>query len=180
MRCAYPRSVKYRTAREEQFLINNHAVRRSDDARPGRPASARFSSGLTIQTMSAENDLQTAYAEWQRLAEAEGQAIRAGNWSFVAECQQAINQLRPTIENLTSKANEEARLSGVDITPQRHCTRGTVLNLIELQPQTLLSLEPRRQRLANHIEQLSRTSRNLQDIQRSGTPAAPAAWSSYS
>jgi hypothetical protein len=131
--------------------------------------------------MSAETELQDAYAEWQRLAEAEGHAIRAGNWTFVAECQQAINRLRPLIDNLTNKANEEARLSGTDNSlPQRNTTRGTVLNLIELQRRTLLSLEQRRQKLANHIEQLSRTSRNLRGIQRSYAPAANSAWSSYS
>jgi hypothetical protein len=119
---------------------------------------------------NSEDQLANAYAEWRRLAEAEGTAIRAGNWSLVAECQAAIRVLQSTIDGLTAQSH----------LTQRQSSRGTVLELIELQRQNVLSLQKRRERLSAHIEQVTRAGRNLRGIQRSYTVPTPAGWSSYS
>jgi len=121
--------------------------------------------------------LQSAYAEWRRLAQAEGSGIRAGNWAFVAQCQQALRLLRETIDRLRA---EGSSTPGTASRPVNQTWRGTVLELIELQRQNLLSLQKRRDRLATEVEHLTRADRNLRSIQRSYSAPAPSGWSSYS
>lgn len=129
--------------------------------------------------MNLEGDLAQAYKEWRRLAEAEGKAIRAGDWRFVADCQNALSQLQPIIDGLVRQAGQgSSRTESGTASPQ--ASRATVLELIELQRRNLASLEERRRRLSAHIEELSRTSRNLRSIQRSYASAARAGWTSYS
>jgi hypothetical protein len=130
--------------------------------------------------MSSAAELDQALAEWRRLAEAQGQAIRAGNWQFVADCQAAIIQLRATVDKASGNAPPEAAKPALEKLPPKSHRRSTVLELIELQRRNLAALELRRQRLSNHIEHLARTGRNLRCIQRSYAPLSPAAWSSYS
>ena len=129
---------------------------------------------------TAAAELDRAYAEWRRLAEAEGRAIRSGNWKFVAECQQALSQLRPLIDELTSQLRQQIPSSDPDTCPRKQLTRATILELIELQRRNLNSLEQRRQRLSAHIENLMRSGRNLREIQRSYATPATAAFNSYS
>jgi hypothetical protein len=130
--------------------------------------------------MNAEFDLHQAYAEWQRLALAEGQAIRAGNWPFVADCQQALGKLTSRIDSLTQKVRMESSAPPTGSIRRKFSPHATVLDLIELQRRNLASLEQRRQKLSDHIERLTRTCRNLRGIQRSYASPTPAAWSSYS
>ena len=120
--------------------------------------------------------LTSALAEWRRLAEAEGNAIRAGNWGFVAECQKALSQLRPVIDQHTDRRTGGSSDAG----KHRSTAKATVLELIELQRKNLLSLEQRRQRLSEHIENLARAGKNLRALKRSYSLPIPAAWSSYS
>ena len=118
--------------------------------------------------------LHLVLAEWRRLAEAEGQAIRSGNWPFVANCQAALATLRAKIDELTISARS------TDSCPARAPHRSSVLELIELQRRNLAALQQRREKLSSHIESLARSGRNLRGIQRSYAPAGPGAWSSYS
>jgi hypothetical protein len=124
----------------------------------------------------SEADLPSAYAEWRRLAQAEGNAIRSGNWSFVAECQDALRRLQTTIDRLTV----ESHPAQLENRSSKQVSRGTILELIELQHRNLISLQQRRERLSAEIENVSRAGKNLRDIQRSYSAPAPPAWSSYS
>ncbi|HLH52259.1 MAG TPA: hypothetical protein VKY92_01390 [Verrucomicrobiae bacterium] len=125
--------------------------------------------------MDHPGSLPRALAEWRRLAEAEGHAIRSGNWSFVIDCQKSITALRATIDELTLQSR-----SAEDPFPKRPSQRSIVLELIELQRRNLAALQQRREKLSHHIENVTRASRNLRGIQRSYAPAAPSGWSSYS
>ena len=125
--------------------------------------------------MDANGDSDHAYTEWRRLAEAEGKAIRAGNWCFVADCQQALKHLRPTIDRLT-----EAERQGMPHAAARAPRRATILELIELQRQNLASLLQRRERLSAQMKEHSRTARILRGVQRSYSPPPPPAWNSIS
>jgi hypothetical protein len=125
--------------------------------------------------MSADGTLEDAYSEWRRLAEAEGKAIRIGDWRFVSECQQALTRLTPVIDRLTAQTRRSLSHPGRAAFP-----RATVLELIELQRRNLASLLQRRQRLSAQMEESSRAGRNLRDIQRSYSPPPPPAWNSYS
>jgi len=131
-------------------------------------------SATGILDMENSGALHLVLAEWRRLVEAEGQAIRSGNWPFVTQCQAALATLRATIDELTISARSK------DSCPVKAPHRSTVLELIELQRRNLATLQQRRDKLSSHIESLARTGRNLRGIQRSYAPAGPAAWSSYS
>ena len=127
-------------------------------------------------------DLQQAYSEWRRLAEAEGKAIRAGDWPFVADCQKALARLQSLIDHFSNQ-NEKPQASAPhnsENLARKSAQRETVLELIELQRQNLAALQQRRQRLSAHVQQLSRSSRNLRDIQRSYGSLRPSAWNFYS
>ncbi len=130
--------------------------------------------------MAAESELHHALTEWGRLAEAEGQAIRAGNWSFVADCQHALAQLRPIINRLTVQAGPNPTRQDSSSTSSRPSLRAMAMELLELERRNLAWLEHRRQTLSAHVKQLSRTGRNLRGIQRSYAPPTPSAWSSFS
>jgi hypothetical protein len=133
--------------------------------------------------MGTGDDLQHAYSEWRRLAEAEGKAIRAGDWPFVTDCQKAIVEIQRVIDH-ASKQNPAQSFHGSSVRDaeigRKTKQRATVLELIELQRQNLAALEQRRQRLSAHVEEVSRSSRNLRGIQRSYTSPRPPAWNSYS
>src|SRR5258708_2728306 len=120
--------------------------------------------------MTAEAELDYSYSEWRRLAEAEGKAIREGNWGFVVECQQALSQLRLIIDRLTDQVRQKLRNQGSDTPAPKASRRAVVLQLIELQRRNLASLHQRRERLSIHVEQLSRAGRNLREVQRSYAP----------
>ena len=126
--------------------------------------------------MSNPATLSQALGEWRRLAEAEGQAIRAGNWSLLADCQAALAAVRGAIDQLAGEVNGSTN-EGLR---SKTSHRSVALELIELQRKNLATLKERRERLSVHVEQLTRAGRNLRGIQRSYAPPGPAAWTSYS
>lgn len=130
--------------------------------------------------MDPEAELNAALSEWRRLVGAVGTAIRSGNWNFVQECQNAISQLRPTIDvAITRNRRDPESLASATGAP-KPSTRAIVLDLIELERRNLASIQERREKLAAHVAQLCRVNRNLRVIQRSYAPLSPAEWSSYS
>jgi len=130
--------------------------------------------------MNPNPDLDHAYSEWRRLAEAEGKAIRAGDWAFVADCQKALRFLQSVIDRISKSKPPESPRKDPNISVPRLTSRATVLELIELQRQNLAALQQRRERLSAHVEQLSRSGRNLRGIQRSYATSSSSGWSSYS
>jgi|SRR5579862_1044224 len=130
--------------------------------------------------MDPEAELRAALSEWRRLAEAVGQAIRAGNWSFVAECQNAISQLRPAIDLITKQNPRISGASGPAPGGLKIAARAIALDLIELERRNLATIQARREKLAAHVAELCRASHNLRGIQRSYSRPSPAGWSSYS
>jgi hypothetical protein len=125
-------------------------------------------------------DLPLAYAEWRRLADAEGQAIRAGNWALVAECQNAVATLRSQIDRLSPSVAAPRGKPSVTSRQRASDLRGSILELIELQRKNLASLEERRRRLSEHVENLTSAGRKLRSIQRSYSTPATGGFSSYS
>ena len=125
-------------------------------------------------------DLKLALTEWRRLTDAEGQAIRAGNWMLVAECQNALAKLRSRIDRLSPSDTPATPQSGTKPLRLSPDLRGSILELIELQRQNLASLQERRRRLSEHVENLTSAGRNLRSIQRSYSTRAAGSFSSYS
>jgi hypothetical protein len=130
--------------------------------------------------MSADRDLQNSYREWRRLAEAEGEAIRAGNWMLVFDCQNVLRQLQPRIVRQTEAAHREWVNLGLDSEVMENNLNAVIHSLIELECRNR-SLIDARQRLAREeLAKLEQASLTLRRIQRSYLPPNSARWISFS
>jgi hypothetical protein len=130
--------------------------------------------------MSAENILIEAYREWRRLAEAENEAIKTGNWGLLLAFQKAVENIHNHISGLSSAAREEWAKSG--------CDRAAKEKSLEVIIRELLVLGRCNQTLLNavhgaaqtRLKQLNEAGRNLQRIKHSYGLTHPSAWSSFS
>lgn len=130
--------------------------------------------------MSADRDLHGSYREWRRLAEAEGEAIRAGNWMLVFDCQNVLRQLQPRIVRQTEAAHREWVNLGLDSEVMENNLNAVIHSLIELECRNR-SLIDARQRLAREeLAKLEQASLTLRRIQRSYLPPNSARWISFS
>ena len=119
--------------------------------------------------MNAERELHQMCEEWRRLAEAEGEAIRAGNWPFVDDCQQAMKKLQPRMLQLQTES-----------TTDPHALRALAANLIEIESRNQTCLDARRAAVTEQLANLGETARKLKRLKRSYAPGAPATWTSLS
>ena len=122
--------------------------------------------------MGAATDLLDTYQEWRQWTQAEGEAIRIGNWNRVQECQGSKVRLQPRIIRLAGPAQKEWGQLGLDVAEKEQEVRAAVDECIRLE--TLNGAL-----LAKQAE-LDQTSRNLKLIHRSYVPAQSAAWTSFS
>jgi len=130
--------------------------------------------------MNAYHDLQHSYREWQRLAEAEGEAIRAGNWMLVFDCQNALRQLQPRIVRQTEAARGEWAQLGLDASAKEFELDEIIHSLIEIESRNNSLINARRCLAEAELAKLEQASLTLRRIQRSYAPASSAAWSSFS
>jgi len=130
--------------------------------------------------MTAAQDLTEAYQEWRRLAEAEGEAIRLCNWSLVAACQTALQNLQERITRLSPAARDEWAKRGPRGIAERKTLNAAVRELIQLQRrnQTLLNAICNRTRAK--LEELNQAGRTLKQLRNSYGAAQSAGWSSFS
>jgi hypothetical protein len=130
--------------------------------------------------MSAELDLTNAYQEWRQLAEKEGEAIQAGDWMRVCDCQNALQQLQPRIIRYSEEAQQEWARLGADRTAKENRLREQVKSLIELEWRNHSLLDVKRQAVQAELTELARAGFTLRRIQRHYAPARGAAWTSFS
>jgi hypothetical protein len=130
--------------------------------------------------MSAENQLRYVYAEWSRLAKAEGEAIHNADWFLLADCQKALLQLQPQITRQTQAAREEWTLLGFDLAAKEKDFQTIVTALIEIERQNNTLLETKRQAALGQLSQLENAGRTLRRVRRSYAEASPSAWTSFS
>ena len=126
--------------------------------------------------MTADNDLHRSYGEWRRLAEAEGEAIRAGNWMLVFDCQNALRQLQPRILRQTEAARREWNRPDLDVAAKESDLNSVIHSLIELEGRNHSLIEARRLRAEEELARLEQASLTLRRIQRRYAPAAATAW----
>ena len=123
--------------------------------------------------MNTDRDLQHSYQEWRRLAEAEGEAIRAGNWMLVFDCQNALRQLQPRIVRQTEAARRERAALGLD-PDAMECEMDMMIHaLIELESRNNSLINARRCVAQEELAKLEQASLTLRRIQRSYVPAVP-------
>lgn len=130
--------------------------------------------------MNAETALSEAYQEWRRLAETEGEAIRAGDWGLLAASQRALEHLRDRITKLTDAAKTEWAQLGENFSGKEKNFRAVVSELIQLERHNMTLLAAVRQSFELRRAQLNQAGRNLRRIQRSYAPPRPAIWNSFS
>ena len=130
--------------------------------------------------MSADYQLQEAYQEWRRVAEAEGEAIRTRNWVLVADCQEALQQLQPVILHQTQQAHAEWKRLGQDRAAKEDTVRVLVSELIAIESRNNALLKDMQQAAQAHMGQLGQAGRMLRQVKRLYAPSHPAVWTSFS
>jgi hypothetical protein len=130
--------------------------------------------------MSADHELTEAYQEWRRLAESEGQAIQACNWSLLAACQKALQNLQLRITKISSAARSEWKKMGVARKKREEQINATIYELIELEKRNNTLLKSIRETTQERLEQLDCAGKNLKRIHRSYSSESPIGWSSFS
>ena len=130
--------------------------------------------------ITADAALLEAYAEWRRLADLEGDAIRARDWLVVAECQHQLQQLQPHIIRLTDQARAEWKRTGADQPAKEKNLRSIISRLIELELHNSSLLTVAQEAAREEFGQLELARQNLKRIQRFYAPQKPAVWSSFS
>ena len=123
--------------------------------------------------MNTDRDLEHSYEEWRRLAEAEGEAIRAGNWMLVFDCQNALRQLQPRIVRQTEAARREWATLGLDTEEMELEMDALIHSLIEIESRNNSLINARRCLAQEELAKLEQASLTLRRIQRSYVPAVP-------
>ena len=130
--------------------------------------------------MGAATDLLDTYQEWRQWTQAEGEAIRIGNWNRVQECQGSKVRLQPRIIRLAGPAQKEWGQLGLDVAEKEQEVRAAVDECIRLETLNGDLLAKQREAAVAKQTELDQTSRNLKLIHRSYVPAQSAAWTSFS
>jgi ketosteroid isomerase-like protein len=125
--------------------------------------------------LKAEHDLFEACREWRRLAEAEGEAIRTGNWGLCAACQKALQNLRERMTALLPGVRAEWAQPGGDHAARQQQFDDTLRQLIQLQRRNHTLVQAVRAATHAKIQQLNQARIKLKQLRRSyGFTCGPA------
>jgi hypothetical protein len=130
--------------------------------------------------MIAKKCLFDAYNSWEQLTQAEGAAIQSGDWSRVAECQQAKQGLQKRIIHLTESAQAECIETGLDAKIFERDLRPIINNLISMENRNSELIALRRQAADVEKLDLDQASQNLRRVHKSYSSPSSAVWNSYS
>ena len=130
--------------------------------------------------MSAEQALREAYREWQRLAEAEGEAIRAANWSLLFACQKTLQLLRERITGLLPKVHQEWAETPADRVKRREELLAMVHRLIDKTRQNQTLLRGMREAAQVKIKNLGEARNKLKQLRGSYAQTTVSTWHSFS
>jgi hypothetical protein len=130
--------------------------------------------------MTARHTLLGLYEAWGLHTETEGEAIRAGDWARVSECQQAKHKLQPLIQDWTTAARHEVQTrerAGDEL--ERELDRVVAeLKQKELSNQAWLSQQ--RTSLQARRTEAQQTVRTLRRVRQSYAFPGRSVWQSYS
>ena len=130
--------------------------------------------------MNAKQELLEVYENWRKWSEREGDAILAGDWPAVGECQEAKRGLQPQIHHLTGQAQAEWGRQGFDWAEVQRDVRRVVGVLMGLETRNSEILADKRRTAEVTMAGLDGTHRKLRRIQLSYATPQPAAWHTYS
>jgi hypothetical protein len=129
--------------------------------------------------MVHEKALVEAYQDWRRLAELEGQGIRAGDWSLVADCQNRLAALQTRIIRLTSDTRTEWRRTGADLSQKESNLRQTVSSLMELEMANSAALSAAKEATRAQLNQLDTARQNLKRVEHTYSSVPSTGWNSF-
>jgi hypothetical protein len=129
---------------------------------------------------AAEVQLLEAYQDWSRLAELEGEGIRARDWTLVANCQKKLSALQSRLIRLTDQARNEWHRNGADLAQKENNLRQTVSSLVELEMRNSSSLTAAKETTRAQMDELDVARQNLKRVHRTYSQTEPGAWNSFS
>ena len=130
--------------------------------------------------MTHETALFEAYKNWRRLAELEGDGIRASDWKLVTDCQNRLAALQTRLVRLTNDAREEWRRTGADLAQKQETLRQTVSGLMELEMENSASLSAAKEITRVQLNQLDGARQNLKRVERTYSSVGSAGLNSLS
>ncbi len=130
--------------------------------------------------LNAERELFGACREWRRLAEAEGEAIRTGNWELCAACQKSLQQLRDRMSALMPAVRAEWRQAGADRVARMQAFDDTIHQLITLERRNHTRVKALRAAAHAKIQQLNQTRIKLKQLRQAYGFARRPAVTSFS
>jgi hypothetical protein len=124
--------------------------------------------------LKAGRDLLEACREWRRLAEAEGEAIRTGNWGLCAAAQKALQHLRERMTALMPAARAEWK-AAADRAARMQAFDDNLRQLIILERRNQTLLQSVRAAAHEKIQQLNHAKIKLKQLRHAygfalGTP----------
>jgi hypothetical protein len=131
-------------------------------------------------SITHEKALFEAYQDWRRLAELEGDGIRARDWTLVTDCQNRLAALQTRIIRLTHDTREEWRRAGADLAQKENYLRHTVSSLMELEMTNSSALSAAKEVTRGQLHQLDGARQNLKRVERSYSSVGTVGWNSFS
>lgn len=123
--------------------------------------------------MDQPHQLLDLFRLWREFTEAEGAAIRVGDWPKVESCQNSKFQLQQQMTVATTQLDPVDFLSDTQF-------RRNVNDLILMEQANDRALADQRTELELRRAELGQTARNLNRLQQSYRSPRGAAWQSYS
>jgi hypothetical protein len=115
--------------------------------------------------VNTERDLFEACREWRRLAEAEGEAIRTGNWGLCAACQKSLQHLRERMSALLPAVRAEWRQAR-DRAARMQAFDDTVYQLLKLERRNHTLVQAVRAATHNKLQQINQTKIKLRRLRQ--------------
>jgi hypothetical protein len=116
--------------------------------------------------LKAEHDLFEACREWRRLAEAEGEAIRTGNWGLCAACQKSLQHLRERMSALMPAVRAVWRQAGDDRATRMQTFDDTLRELIKLEHRNHTLVQAVRAATHTKLQQLNQAKIKLKQLRQ--------------
>ena len=129
---------------------------------------------------AARSQLLELYAEWRRLTDLEGEAIRAADWPAVEEQQNLKHALQPRITRASIWFREAALAGGLPETQFETEFRPVVGELVDLELRNREELCRRREALQADRQSMGQSANRLRGIRRSYTLQPASSWQSWS
>ncbi len=128
----------------------------------------------------ARDSLLGYYRQWQTLTDAEGAAIRSGDWVQVEHLQATKKQLQKFILAAAAALRAEADAAGVSLSvmEREFCT--LVSQLIQLEVRNREEIAARRHQAEADLAVIESSRQHLRQIQRAYASGRDTVWQCYS